>query len=95
MQKKCVIIVADSQDEDGEYIPVMVIEGESGYRPLDGGKDGAPWKWGKDKDEAMDRADEYTIKLGTTLSEADEIVFRSVFPFGDGDAPEGARRMMA
>jgi hypothetical protein len=68
-------IVADEQDENGEFIPCVAIEGEKGYRPLRGnGPCATPWHWGKDYNKAMALCDDYNEKLGLTRVEAWKIV---------------------
>ena len=95
MAKICVIILANSRAEDGQFIPVVVTEGQTGYRPLSGqGEGSAPWKWGTDVQKAMDYADDYNTKLGVTPGEADVIVHKSMYPKATRTIPN-ARRMLS
>ena len=77
--RMAVTIVESSKSTDGEYIPVAVIEGEQGYRPLSGrGKGSAPWTWGKDRNHALRTADAYNENLGLTQREAGKIILSSM-----------------
>ena len=94
-KKICVIIVAESRADDGQFIPVVVTEGETGYTPLSGkGEGSAPWTWGTDVERAMEMADDYTKKLGRSLEEADEITHKSLFPNAT-QTIRNARRMFS
>jgi hypothetical protein len=96
MSKFCVIIYEESKDENGEYIPVVVTEGETGYRPLGGADDTAvPWTWGKDPEKAKDYADNYNEKLGITPLEADFLALQSMFPKAMKPGIPGFRRTLA
>jgi len=70
MTKYAVVIMENEKDEFG-YIPCVVIDGESGYRPLD-------WNWGNDRAIAEKLATEYNTKLGVTESEKQRMILESM-----------------
>lgn len=74
----CYAIVESSKDENG-YIPVCVIEGESGYRPMSGqGAYATPWYWGHTYEHAQGVCRQVNEKMGITHARAAEIVASSM-----------------
>lgn len=61
-------IMETVKNEDGEYVPCIAVEGETGYHRTD-------WAWGTDIDVARQLADKKNADLGLTVREAYEIVF--------------------
>lgn len=59
-----------TNDQD-EFVPVICIEGESGYHLTD-------WAWGKDYDVAMEIAKSKNLALGITPREAALIVLSTL-----------------
>lgn len=75
--KYCYAIVESSKDENG-YIPVIVIEDESGYYPMSGrGDHAAPWYWGKTAESAQAIADKANERLGIDKDRAAIIISTS------------------
>jgi len=58
-------------DEQGNYIPCIAVEGESGYYKT-------TWTWGKDFNLAEQIANEKNQAMGLSLKEAYKIVFSSM-----------------
>lgn len=52
--------------EDGQYIPCIAVEGETGYYKTN-------WKWGTDFDQAQEWCDERNQKMGISTMEAARI----------------------
>jgi len=73
-------IVVESVDGDGNYIPCIAVENESGYYPMSGrGSCSVPWKWGKDYKVACEIADRMNERMGLTRVEAYKIITSSMF----------------
>lgn len=51
------------KDKDGQYIPCIAVEGETGYHLTD-------WKWGSNKTVAQSIADDKNAIMGTDVKEA-------------------------
>ena len=75
-KKHAIVILETVQDNDGNYIPCIVKEDETGYYTTD-------WEWGTDLKEANELAKEYNAKLGLTQEEACNLVLQSMRPAGD------------
>ena len=74
------VIVVEQTDKEGNYIPCIAVENESGYYPMTGrGAHSAPWKWGKDYETACQIAEEMNAKMGLSEEEAYKIVVSSMF----------------
>ncbi len=69
-----------SQEKWGGYMPSMVIEGEAGDYPMQGGdhKWAVPWIWGKTKDEANKACDAYNKRRGLSEKDVNDIVYSSM-----------------
>ena len=79
MTRKGIIIIESEKEEvsyqtstKNEYVPCVVIEGESGYHTTD-------WYWGDNFETAQKLADEYNDKLGITHEEVEDLKFHSMF----------------
>ena len=69
--KTCYFIMETERDEQGNFIPCIAKEGESGFWRTD-------WQWGKDKALAQECADDMNEKLGLTKTQAMIIQLRSM-----------------
>lgn len=65
-------IVEGMNDENGEYIPCVVVKGQSGYYPTE-------LRWGKDREGARKQAIEYNKKMGFNKREASDMVLNAMF----------------
>ena len=65
-------IVGTERSEDGQYIPCIVKEGETGYCKT-------TWLWGKSRAAAEIMADQQNAKMGVSKEEAMHLVLQS-FP---------------
>lgn len=54
-------------NNEGEFIPCIAVEGESGYNKTD-------WTWGKDFDHAREVAASMNEKMGLSKIEAAKII---------------------
>lgn len=73
-------IIISSTDEEGNFIPCIAIEDESGYYPMKGrGAHSTPWTWGKDYNKANEIADKMNEKMGISKREAFKIIASSMF----------------
>lgn len=70
-QKMCIAVNEAVLDEDGNYQPFYVKEGEDGYFPTD-------FHWGKDFSIAKRCAREYNEKIGINEKEAITLVLKSM-----------------
>ena len=61
--RKCYFILETETTPDGEYIPCIAVEGESGYYKTD-------WRWGRDIARAREIAEEFNAKMGITKRDA-------------------------
>jgi hypothetical protein len=78
-------------DETG-YWPVLVTEGQPGYRPLKGdpAKHQAPWYWGTTRQACMEQCDEVNARdYGLTPRDRADIVLSSVAASMRPVVPEG------
>lgn len=72
MDKKfCYLILESITNDDGEFIPVIIKEGEKGYYPTD-------WTWGKDYALAKGCARSINKELGLTEDEVNELIAYSM-----------------
>jgi len=71
-QKIAYVIIDTERTEDGQYIPCIVKEGETGYWKTD-------WAWGRDKAQAEEIAKQQNAKMGISNEEAMRLVLQS-FP---------------
>ena len=71
--KRAVYTWAGEQDENG-CIPSMVIEHESGHRPMSGDETQLPWYWGKTGEECQQICNEKNEEMGFTKKEVMEII---------------------
>ena len=71
-KRLCYNILETAISDDGQYIPTIVKEGESGYCLTD-------WLWGKDIEIARKCADKKNKALGLSCNDVDEIVLSSMF----------------
>jgi hypothetical protein len=75
MEKRFVYFVLETQkDENGEFLVLCAVEGESGYRIMGGDPGQAPWHWGKDFEAAEAIAEMKNASLGLSKEDADAIV---------------------
>lgn len=65
-------ILETSTDDNGNYIPVIVFEGEDHYHATD-------WTWGKDIERARQCATKMNTDLGISENDAETILRRSMF----------------
>jgi hypothetical protein len=73
MLKKVAYYVSPSiTNEQGEFIPVIVKEGEKGYFKTN-------WNWGKDLAIAEECAKEKNERLGLSNEEVQKLVCQSMF----------------
>lgn len=70
-KKVCYFIQETVKSQDGQFIPCIAVEGESGYFPTD-------WLWGKDIKIAEQCADEKNAALGISKKEAIILVLQSM-----------------
>jgi len=78
-KKWCYHIITDCLADDGEHIPVLVIENEPGYYPMKGnGSCVASWKWGKDYNKACEVAKVMNKEMGVSEREAERIIGTSM-----------------
>jgi len=78
-ERMAIVIVESSKADDGQYIPCVATEGQSGYRPLSGkGPFAAPWKWGRDRKIAQQLADERNKSMGLSKEESVRIIASSM-----------------
>jgi hypothetical protein len=68
--KVAVIILETQKSDDGQYVPVIVHEGKSGYYLTD-------WKWGTDKRLAEQTAKRYNERLGNTGEDVIRLIGQS------------------
>lgn len=66
MSKRCVIIDESEKDDEGNYIPCVIVEGEKGYHTLD-------WNWGSDFKTAQGFADFHNENLGISKEEVEKL----------------------
>ena len=79
--KRIVLHVDESMLTDRGYRPVMVVEGESGFRQQgDPASLKEPWYFGHDYKTARRLVDEANRRLGISPEEAREIVLDALFP---------------
>lgn len=64
-------IMETERDENGNLIPCIAVEGETGFYRTD-------WQWGKDKALAEECADDMNAKLGIDKKEAMLIQLRTM-----------------
>ena len=70
--KKMVYTILETQTtSEGEYIPCIVKEGESGYYLTD-------WAWGTDIEVARELADKRNETMGIDKKEANKIILQSM-----------------
>lgn len=76
----CYWIAETCTHTDGQYIPCMIIEGESGYYPMSGdpAKFQTPWLYGKDIKVARETVDSLNAQRGITKEIAKEIYDSSI-----------------
>jgi len=67
----CYFIMETETDEQGNYIPCIAKEGETGFYRTD-------WQWGKDLELARECADDMNEKMGVTKTQAMIIQLRSM-----------------
>jgi len=72
MANKAYFIQETVRDENGEYIPCIAVDGESGYYLTD-------WHWSTDRALAEQCCDEKNEAMGITTHDAMLIVLRSMF----------------
>jgi len=71
--------IMEGQTSDGQYVPSVVVENESGHRPLLGrGELSVPWRWGSDFEKAKQIAAEANEAIGVSPEDAIEIVASSI-----------------
>jgi len=68
----------DHQDPEkhGGFMPSMIVEGESGHYPMQGGdhQHAVPWIWGKTIEEASETCERFNAdRLGMSRAVANEI----------------------
>lgn len=69
-----------AEQPGGGYVPVMVIEGQSGYYPMRGNGTGAqPWYWGHDLAKARAICAAANARLGLSAEDVEAIVLSSMF----------------
>ena len=72
MTERMAYMIMDSQKtKDGEYIPLIIKEGEAGFYLTD-------WKRGKDKRIAQKCCDDMNEKLGLTQKDVAELILMSL-----------------
>ena len=71
--KTAYAILPSLKAENGEYIPIIVKEGEKGYYPTD-------WTWGKNIDEAERFARTKNRAMGISDATAQRLVIASMLP---------------
>ena len=69
--KTAYAILPTLKNDAGEYIPIIVKEGETGYYPTD-------WAWGKDLDEAEKIARAKNRGMGVSDAEAQRLIMASM-----------------
>lgn len=76
----CYWILSTEFDPGKGYVPVVITEGERGYKALRGrGEYAEPWYWGVDYGTAIDVALRANKELGLTLTDTVTIVQSSFF----------------
>ena len=77
----CYYIPAEQDPKKyGGYVPAMVIADQTGYRPMTGDADQAPWIWGDTLEEAQNTVEIQNSRIGVNTVEAQRIVASSMFP---------------
>lgn len=72
MEKKLAYIILETEkNEQGEYIPCIVKEGESGYYRTD-------WTWGKDQLIAQEIADDRNNRMGLSPTDVMQLTLESM-----------------
>lgn len=69
--KNAYFIMESVKNSEGELIPCIATENESGYHRTD-------WLWGKDIDKAEEIADMKNLAMGISRKEAARIVLSSM-----------------
>ena len=77
MGKRAVYTYAGVKDERG-CIPSLVVEGESGHRPMTGDATQMPWYWGDSPEECAKICAERNAEFGYTKEEVLEIIGSSM-----------------
>ena len=67
----CYALVDEEKDDDGNYVPVIIVENNPGYITTD-------YNWGKDLTKAQEIADDMNRKIGITPKEAVRLIFTSM-----------------
>lgn len=62
-KRTCYFVMETVTDENGNFIPCIAVEGESGYHKTN-------WQWGKDWKLAQECADDMNKKLGVSKWDA-------------------------
>jgi len=68
--KTAYAILPTLKADNGEYIPIIVKEGETGYYPTD-------WTWGKDLKEAEKLARAKNRAMGVSDADAQRLILQS------------------
>ena len=84
-RRYCHVVVHSANPEDsrkkwGGYMPSIVIEGESGHYPMQGGDHewAVPWIWGKTFKKACESCDAYNKRRGLSEKDVNDIVYSSM-----------------
>ena len=78
MDRFCYCVLDECKSDDGQYIPVVIFEGEKGYRPLtEQDDDDSPVRWGHDYHEAMKTAMKMNKEMGLTSKDVTAIQMSS------------------
>jgi len=77
--RRCFMILAEPYDEGG-YVPALVTEGEPGYGLMAGNraKFQSPWYWGRDREQAVEIAEQENARMGISGDDAAEIIASSL-----------------
>ncbi len=79
MSNRQCYFVTESQCDEYGFIPSLVTENEPGHSPMIGGKDQAPWYWGKTIERAREVCARVNIeRFSISQQTADRIVASSM-----------------